>query len=1187
MAQFEKSEKLLKQGFKLFPKNVEMYRQFAMLKTDQASMLKPDDARVKRHEARVKIEEGLKQQPREPNLLWMLAEVQLQDGDLKGAQATVDEMSTIPTVAKTMLDLVKAEIRFANKEWLPASREFERLRKEFNRMPEQSLHALMLSAQCYQQLGEFDKQLEACRAILDVNPQDWTARLGVASALLSTGKMEEAKKEYEQLYQDIRAKKETQVVVQSPHLWLPLFQFRLADAMKAPPKERMDMLKQLEDGLVRSLQKSGTAKPESIALVLSEIQYHEGELDKAYKTLKDAAEKSPSEAALWSGMATIMLEKGKDKGIDLALKELDAAPKSVRGDVALRLNRAGLIARRGGENVKAALAELEIGIDELSPVDRSRLRAGLGAVLYSLQENEGAVRYWKQVAKDNPDDIKIRLSLIEVGRLLGKDDVMSQMVDDMRRIMGPDSDEALYAEATRSFAQARASAAYRATPGSTDTALDPEVKGQLEKAIKTLGKVSRARPDWYQVAHVLADAELLYGNVDAAIEHYKQALKVGPADRNIVRPVVMLLMKAGRMKEADSIIELVGRDKIKDMQLGSFIVESDAAKGAHTDALKEAIQEVPEDAKGSNATYGHLWVGRLYAKAGDMKNAEKRFRLAVKTGPESPETWLTLVEHLVTNNKREEAASALMQARKELPEDRVNLVLGPGYEVVGEDVLAEQYYRAAIDANPKEMAPHKLLALFLIRKNRTEQARKEVLTVLQDAQGKPAAKGDLLWARRTLAEILAGTGDNEDFRRAKSLLVANVKLNDIDAEDQLKLANLLATRLDEPASLREAQKYFESIKTLGVREKMTLANIHDVLGNWSQARGEMLDLIGQQAQSPDAALYSAYVEMLLRHGNVPEAANYLDKLKALQNGFESPLRARVLMKQGNPAAAAKLLETMLPKQRPVPKEQVWRLQATAIEMDRLGLDAKTEDLYREYMSYVPGNGALQLASFLGRKGHIDDALDLCEKALKTEPPRSVLQATSEVLHGQPKSVKPQHIERVSKWYEQLLADHPGSVPLMMQQADFLILAGQDAKAEQLFRDLLGHSDLNATERAIAQNDLAFVLATQHKSLDEALRLVNEAGEMMGFRSDLLDTRGMVYLAMGRYADAANDFQEAVTVINPSAVKYLHLGYSRLLAKDRDGARAGLHSAKDAQLDSATLNRAEQDMYEQLNKDVGP
>ncbi len=1182
-AHYEICKTFLTRGFKLFPKNVEMYRQWAMLQTDLGN----------RKDAVKKIKEGLILMPREPNLLWILSELQLQEGDLKAARWTIKEMSSVPTIAKPLLDLVSAQVMFADKQWLPASKEFERLSKEFARSPDHSLQALMSAAQCYQQLGEFDKQLDACREIFKATPENseehLTAQLGVASALMATGKTEEARKEYEKLREKLGAK-----ALQSPHVWLPVFQFRIAEAAKAPPEERKQKFAQL-DNLVKYMEDNQTAKPEAIALVKSEIQFHEGDLDAAFKTLKDAAAKSPDDPALWSGLATIALDKGKDKGIDAALDVLDKqAPPSVRGDVTLRLNRAGLIVRRGGDDdkVKTALKELGDDVDNLSVADRSRLWAGIGTAFYGRSDFENAISYWMKVAKDGPDDVKIRLSLIEVGRQLGNEKVMSQMVDDMRRIMGPGSEEALYAEAARSFGQVRIALQDRNSSGVNAPTLEPEERQKLNAAIKILDKVSRARPDWYQVAHTLADAELLVGNTDGAIEHYKQALKVGPADPRTVRPVVLLLMKSGRTSEAESIIDLVGREKMKEMQLGQFVVDTDAAKGAMPDALKEAIREVPEDAKDANAPYGHLWVGRLYAKSGDMTNAEKRFRLAVKTGPDSPETWLTLVEHLVTNKKKEEAAKSLMQARKELPEDRVNLVLGPGYEVIGENVLAEQYYRAAVDANPNDMPPHKLLALFLIRKNRTEEARKEVLTVLHAAQDKPAAKADLLWARRTLADILSATGDNEDFRRAKALLLANVKLNDVDSEDQLKLANLLATRWDEPASLREAQKYFESIKTpLSRSERMTLANIHDVLGNWSQARGEMLDLI-TQAQTPDAKLYTTYVEMLLRHDSVDEAANYLDEIAKLEKG-ESIMRARVLMKKFHPDEAAALISKILPP-RPVAKDQVWlakdqiwRLRTAALEMDKLGLDDKAEELYREYMTYVPGNGALQLASFLGHKGHVNEALDLCEKALKTEPAHNVLQAISDVLHGQPRRVEQAQLERVAKWYDRLLAENPGSTSLMLHYADFLILANEDAKAEQVFRDLINHSDLNATERAIAQNDLAFVLATQRKNLDEALRLVNEAGDLMGFRSDLLDTRGMVYLAMGRYADAANDFHEAVTVAQPSPIKFLHLAYARNLAKDREAARSAFHSAKDAGLNSSALNRSEQSMYEQLNKDIGP
>ena len=50
---------------------------------------------------------------------------------------------------------------------------------------------------------------------------------------------------------------------------------------------------------------------------------------------------------------------------------------------------------------------------------------------------------------------------------------------------------------------------------------------------------------------------------------------------------------------------------------------------------------------------------------------------------------------------------------------------------------------------------------------------------------------------------------------------------------------------------------------------------------------------------------------------------------------------------------AAIVNRLLPP-RPVPKDQVWRLQTAAIEMDRLGLDSKAEELYREYMLTLRG-----------------------------------------------------------------------------------------------------------------------------------------------------------------------------------------------------------------------------------------
>ena len=135
--------------------------------------------------------------------------------------------------------------------------------------------------------------------------------------------------------------------LKQPQVLLPVFQFRIADEMKKPAKDRNW---QWLESLVKYMEKNEANEAngrDSIALMKSELQYHQGDLDGAYKTLKDAAAKSPDNVTLWSALASIVQVKEKDKGIDAALKVLDDAPPAVHRDVALRLNRANLIAQSG------------------------------------------------------------------------------------------------------------------------------------------------------------------------------------------------------------------------------------------------------------------------------------------------------------------------------------------------------------------------------------------------------------------------------------------------------------------------------------------------------------------------------------------------------------------------------------------------------------------------------------------------------------------------------------------------------------------------------------------------------------------------------------------------------------------------------------------------------------------------
>ncbi|HEV2971801.1 MAG TPA: tetratricopeptide repeat protein [Pirellulales bacterium] len=1170
---YKKSEQWLVRGLELFPKKVDMYRVWAAL------MLEQDRAA----DARKQIEQGLKVLPNNLDLLWILAEIEMQQRDLEATRGTLKALGNLK-FRSDLLEFMEARILFTEQKWLPASQQFERLRPQLASLPQQQLQCDIFAAQCYQELGQYDKQLDASRRVLAADPTNVAAQVGIANALMNSGRPDEAKKAYEQIRAALGEKS-----LSIKQIWVPSIEILMADQMKLPPEKRdftriENVIAKLEQD--KKTDKKNTVSDSEIALIKAEVQFRKGDLSAAYKTLDDARAKSPNDPAVWSALATITLQQ---KDAAAALKVLDQAPAEIRGNVALRLNRAGMILHQKGENVKAALAELDSDTDKLSPSDRSRLWSGLGSALLSIGDREGAMRYWGKVAQAEPDDLKIRFNLFDAAREIGDPAVMTSVLDDVRRIMGKNSPDAQYVEAARMVSLVRKAVRERTPTGRQPAALESDERQTLASARKLLESVSQARPGWPEVSRLLGDADLLDGNGDGAISHYKQALKDGPPNSVMIRSLVTLLAQRDRTDEIGPLLDMLGPQSLKAMNLDKLRLDArfknEKDKDNINTLIEEAKQEVADD---SHDPYGHLWIGNLYARADKKENAEASYRRAVKYGAEIPETWLVLVDFLVNNKMNAEASKVLMEARKDLPEDRVNEVLARGYEALGEPVLAEEYYRAQLQSAPNDLWPHRNIASFYMRNGRTDDARKEVVKILRDSQNDPKEKELLLWARRLMSEILMASGDFEDFKAAKSLLIANTKIDDGGAEDRLRLANLLASRFDEPATLREALKWFEAAETpknpLRQLDKMTVARIHEVLGEWDLARGEMLALVSQSKADPN--LYGVFVDMLIRNNQVADADSWLDKLNSVQKGAGLLLRAQVRVKQGRPIEAIALLNQILPP-RPVPKNQASQLRTVALLMDQLELHTQAEELYREYMTYEPGVGSLQLAAFLGRIGRLDDALDLCETALQTQPRASALQAIDEVLHGQPRRVEPRHFERVGKWFDGLLRDDPESPALLMEYANFLSAAGQDDKAAAIYRDVLKRSDLTAVYKAETLNNLAFVLAGQRKNLPEALDLVNQSAKILGPKSDVLDTRGMIYLTMEKYPEAVADFSEAVLVLHPTAVKFLHLAMAQDLAKNRDAARSAFQKAKEKRLDSAALSKIEQGFNEQLTKDIGP
>jgi tetratricopeptide (TPR) repeat protein len=263
--------------------------------------------------------------------------------------------------------------------------------------------------------------------------------------------------------------------------------------------------------------------------------------------------------------------------------------------------------------------------------------------------------------------------------------------------------------------------------------------------------------------------------------------------------------------------------------------------------------------------------------------------------------------------------------------------------------------------------------------------------------------------------------------------------------------------------------------------------------------------------------------------------------------------------------------------------QLDQVQVAARLLHQLRQYREAEQIWRGYMQAEP-SGVIMLATTVGMYRPLDDAMQLLEDSLKFHTPRDVLVVGMEILRARKADAQDKHFTALGRWYQAAVKAAPQDPMLEMLIGDIYEIRGRLDKAEEQYRKVLARTDLDPMTRAHIGNNLAFILSTQRKNTDEAVELIEKAMEVYGPSSDLLDTRGVVYLAAGKPDKALADFREAVLI--PSAMKWVHLAFAQSALQDQEGARASLKKAHDFDLKRQDLYDAEWGRYEKLASELG-
>lgn len=1137
------------------------------------------------------LQDGIKKAGPQPALAFMLADLLLQENQLAEVDKVMDVLKESLGSSNPVIGMLEARLLIARQKWLPAKQKLERVRPLVTASADLTRQVNLLLGQCHEQLGQYDEQLEANRRVLGDDPTSLAARVGAANALVASGKPEQALAEFELVAGSIAPEKLPAI----PQVWSPLLQLRINAQSRKPAADR-DWSR--VDELIEMLGGSEQISDEQIAIIRADLLVRKDEPKEAIDLLEKALKANPNSVPLRSSLTTLEL---RQNGPEDAQAIIDKTPPSVRDKPGFMLVEAQVVSRPGRRGPDAGASDGDAGatdgdagaaaVERLKEIekramkleskdDAARVISGLASLCFGLRQRGEAERLWAKAVELRPDDLRLRMVLLDMARDEADAAKVKAAAAEIVKLAGPTSALGRFAEATSRIIDARKSLRQRAAP-SDDVGgeMGKAERANLREARNLLIEAENERPGWADIQQLFAELDGLEGDIPASIERLQKAVRLGAGNPEVVRQLVALLYASNRFDEAQQVLGTIGPDG-----LGGFerISAELKLRGGNVDeAVAIAERTVKDDSMNASEL---LWLGQLLSRSGKSARGEEVLSRAVEAAKDRPEAWLSLIAHQISTGRRGIAERTLDRAGESLSGLERQLVLSQGSEMLGRPDDAERYLKEAVAERKDDLNTLRALAAFVVRRGKLVEGRELLSKIIESPNRSANDRVIKVWARRTLAELIAERGNYATLQKAISVLEQNTDADgELGPEDRAIAIRLLADR-PEPSSWRRAIELLSALRKsqpLSISQRLMVAQLREKLGLWEDCRSELLSLVAM----PDApvAIYVMLVERLIDHDDTSSARTWLQRLR--QKAPEAPatlaLEAKLAMAEKDRPTAVAAARKLMPS-GPVPDEQLPQLGSTAKLMEDLGFPKAADKLLTEFAERSP-DGIVARAEFLGRQKRPEESLRLLETAWDRVPLDRLLRTAVFVARVQGTSLEPAVRSRIDKLFVRARRQDPGSLVIELLDAEMREIQGQSDEVESMYRKLLAQSGLEKTQRAIIANNLAFHLARK-ETAKEALELIESAIRELGPHPDLLDTRGVIQTELGNYSKAVEDLREAALI--PTPVKLLHLAVAQEGAAQIEGARRSLARARKLGLIADQLSKADRARLERLDAALG-
>ena len=585
------------------------------------------------------LKQGLVAAPKNPELLYQLANLEIDRKDFTAAGEIIKKLTEGP-YDPVQSAYLTGRLQFAKGDVVAAVNQFETLRPRLANRPDLRTKVDLWLGFCYDRIGYVDQRVASYRRAIDDNPQ-WAiaggsvggetaagvkedpqrdaAQLGLASALANAGRIDDAIDWYQRYLASINGRP-------SP-IWSELARLQILQQLQLPFARRD--WKQVE-ALLTKLEAANPAESR-LPILLAEVYMAQGNNLRAKELLEASREKQPDALSLWLAQAALTFHDGDRAS---AQKLLDQAQAKFGDAAEIRLERIRELGSGDQAADRAEIAKLREGWQPFSPDTQFSLAMQLALSCGALGDSAQSEELWRQASALRPEYLPAYLYLFDAAAARKDSKALAELLEAIKKTEGINKGPLwCYGEASRCLLLA-ASEKANASASPSDAA--GQESPNIANARAALAAALAQRPRWAKAYELLAQLEILQGDLSAATQNYQSAMQLGDQNLNLIRNLVTLLYRRQRFEDADNLLKSIEQKQVKfsnGLELLASEVSWRVESTRQTPDYERALALAKRAAAASNSYEDYLWLGQLLQSTQHADEARQALNKAVEISP--------------------------------------------------------------------------------------------------------------------------------------------------------------------------------------------------------------------------------------------------------------------------------------------------------------------------------------------------------------------------------------------------------------------------------------------------------------------------------------------------------------------------------------------------------------------------